>query len=70
MESNRKAYNVFRREASQENFKKIATVDSKTFFYVDKTAKPDVVYVYAMSITANDDREGARGTSISVRRNK
>lgn len=70
IETDRKAYNIYRREAGKDNFKKIASVDAKTFFYVDKTAKPGEVYVYAMSITENDNREGARGASISVRRNK
>lgn len=70
METNRKAYTIYRREASDKKFSKLRTVGSSTFFYVDKTARLDKTYVYSITITEMDNREGRMGNSRSIRRNK
>ena len=67
---NRKAYNIYRREASETEFKKMASLNGHTFSYVDKNAKPGSIYVYYLSITEDDNREGERGKSSSIRRIK
>ena len=66
----RKGYNIYRREASAKEFAKLTSVSSSTFDYLDKTTRPDKIYVYAMSVTQDNGKEGSRGLSISVRRNK
>jgi hypothetical protein len=65
---NRKTYNIFRREASSETFVKIATAKSDQFSYIDKNVTAETAYVYCMSVTEKDDREGERGASVSVKR--
>ncbi|HEX8462377.1 MAG TPA: fibronectin type III domain-containing protein [Segetibacter sp.] len=66
----RSSYNIFRREAATAKFTRIAAVPNNTFFYVDKTVKPNQVYVYKMSITESDKREGPAGKSVSIRKTK
>jgi len=65
---NRKAYNIYRRKAAEASFTRINTIDASQFSYIDATAQPNSVYVYAVTITEKDDREGSLGRSISVRR--
>jgi fibronectin type 3 domain-containing protein len=64
----RKSYTIYRRDASNLQFEKLAEMDANTFKYIDKTAKSKQIYVYSISITNKDDREGVRGKSISVRK--
>lgn len=64
----RKAYNIYRRDAANLNFSKLSTIAANTFVYKDVTAKSKQVYVYAITITNNDEREGERGKSISIRK--
>lgn len=64
----RKLYNIYRREAKEKSFTKLGSMPATQFEYNDKTAKQNVVYVYAVTVTNNDGREGVRGKSISVRK--
>ncbi|MFY8129277.1 MAG: fibronectin type III domain-containing protein [Chitinophagaceae bacterium] len=64
----RNAYNIYRRSADASVFEKLATIDAKTFIYLDKTALSKTIYVYAITVTNNDGREGIKGKSISVRK--
>jgi hypothetical protein len=66
--ANRKSYTIYRREAAEKSFTKLGTIDANTFSYEDKTAVAKTVYVYAITITETDGREGAKGKSISVRK--
>ncbi len=65
---NRKSYNIYRREARTPSFTKIGSMPANTFIYDDKTTKANLVYVYAITITEKDDREGIIGKSISIRK--
>jgi hypothetical protein len=65
---NRKAYTIYRREAAEKNFIKLATVNSNTFSYTDRTVREEKVYVYAITVTQTNGKEGARGISKSLRR--
>ncbi|GAA4341550.1 hypothetical protein [Flaviaesturariibacter amylovorans] len=64
----RKGYTIYRREASEKEFTRLASVDAGTFSYLDTKAAAGKVYVYALTITEADGREGERGASLSVRR--
>ena len=66
--NDRKSYTIFRREASSQNFIKLTEVDTKTFWFIDKTVKLNAVYVYAISVTATDGRQSEMGRSLSIRR--
>jgi hypothetical protein len=65
---NRKAYTIYRRQAAEKNFIKLATVNSNTFSYTDRTVREEKVYVYAITVTQTNGKEGARGISKSLRR--
>ena len=65
----RKAYNIFRRKVSEENFSKIATVPADQFLYEDTKVAKGETYFYAVSITETDGREGKMGMSVSIRKN-
>jgi uncharacterized protein len=67
---NRKSYNIYRRLATEQDFTKVATVPSNTFLYVDKTGDGNKIYVYKISVTQNDGKEGEQGKSVSIRRLK
>lgn len=66
---NRKAYNIYRREATGGAFVKTATISSSTFSFTDDKVAPDTVYIYTVSVTEIDDRESALGDSVSVKSN-
>ncbi len=66
----RKAYNIYRREATQTEFTKLATLPQGSFIYTDKTAKNNIIYVYGISVVNLKNQEGARGKSLSIRYEK
>lgn len=66
---NRKAYNIYRREATGGAFVKTGTISSSTFSFTDDKVAPDTVYIYTISVTETDNRESALGDSISVKSN-
>ena len=66
---NRKAYNIYRREAIGGTFVKKGTISSSTFSFTDDKVTPNTMYIYTISVTEIDDRESAFGDSISVRSN-
>jgi fibronectin type 3 domain-containing protein len=64
----RKEYNIYRRNAKEQEFTKIGKTDAKQFAYTDTKANNNEVYVYYLTVTHIDGREGARGEAISLRR--
>lgn len=66
----RNGYNIYRREATAEEFTKIGFIKEGDFTFLDKDVKDNVIYVYGISIVTNEDKEGARGKSISIRYTK
>jgi fibronectin type 3 domain-containing protein len=67
---NRKQYVVYRREATEKDFSKIGTLNGNQYSFTDKAVKEGKVYVYSIGVVTTDNREGAKGKSISVRRKK
>lgn len=65
---NRKAYNIFRRKASEPNFSRIARISANEFVYLDTKVIDGESYFYAISITETDDREGKMGMPASINR--
>ncbi len=65
---NRKSYTIYRRDAGNLQFEKLTEINANTFKFIDKTAKAKQIYVYAITITETDGREGERGKSISIRK--
>lgn len=65
---NQSGFNIYRREEGQEAFVKIAKLDGRTFNYLDTDVINDKYYVYVITINSNDNREGSRGKSITVKR--
>jgi hypothetical protein len=66
--SDRKSYTIYRRDAGNLQFEKLTEMDANTFKFIDKTARSKQIYVYAITITSTDGREGVRGKSISLRK--
>ena len=66
--ANRKAYNIYKKEASEKDFSKIITLNSKTFDFVDQAVEKNKLYVYYITLTETDDREGSKGKSKTLRR--
>ena len=62
---NRKAYNIYRRKSTEKVFSKIAFIPATQFTYEDTNVEDGVGYLYRVSITETDGREGATGTSVS-----
>lgn len=67
--SDRKMYTIYRRESGNSVFSKLASLKADTFVYVDKAVKANTTYVYAIAIVMNDNREGDRSHSVSIRKN-
>jgi len=65
----RKAYNIFRRKISEDNFNKIATIPADQFLYEDTRVVKGETYFYAVSIIETDGREGKMGMSGSIKKN-
>lgn len=66
--SNRSKYNVYRKVIGEDQFSKIASIDADQFNYLDRDVESGKLYVYVLTITQDDGREGLRGKSNSVRR--
>lgn len=67
--ANRKAYNIYRRKAAGGGFEKVGTLYNNQFSFTDTAVQPKTIYIYAVSVTEADNREGPFGKSISVRSN-
>ena len=66
--SDRKAYNIYRRKESEDNFTHIASIKANQFMYEDTKVTEGQIYFYAISITETDDREGQMGMPVEMRR--
>ena len=66
--SNRKGYNIYRRNVSGGDFSKVGWLGADTFIFMDAKTEVGQTYIYAISVTESDDREGAMGASLSVKR--
>lgn len=66
--NNRQAYNIYRRKVAEQSFSKIHSMPASEFIFVDNGPAKGETYVYAISIVADDGREGDLGKSISVKR--
>ncbi|MEL6987145.1 MAG: hypothetical protein AAGK97_04880, partial [Bacteroidota bacterium] len=63
----RKAYNIYRKSASENNYNKIATIDATTFEYIDRKVQNDQLYIYYITLVETDDREGPKGKTKTIR---
>ncbi|MEA5402936.1 hypothetical protein VB776_08425 [Arcicella sp. DC2W] len=66
--SNRKGYTIYRRNAASGDFVKVHTMPSDSFVFTDEKIEKGQTYIYAISITENDGKEGEMGFSRSVSR--
>lgn len=66
--ADRKSYNIYRKISVDQPGVKIGTVAANTFLFVDKTAQKNTTYIYEISITEIDGREGIKSIAKSVKR--
>lgn len=66
--NDRKSYNIYRRTESENEFTKINTMDADHFMYEDLKVQSKTMYIYAVTVTHKDGREGIIGKSVSVRK--
>ena len=66
--NDRKSYNIYRRTEDQNEFTKINTIDADHFMYEDLQVQSKTMYIYAVTVTHKDGREGQFGKSVSVRK--
>ncbi len=65
---NRKAYSIYRRNASGGGFAKVGSMNADQFIFTDEKVERGQTYIYTISITDKENREGSKGLSISVKR--
>ncbi|TAG30083.1 MAG: hypothetical protein EAZ13_06480 [Sphingobacteriia bacterium] len=64
----RKLYNIYRKVSIDQPAVKIGSVTSNTFLFVDKTTQKNTSYIYEISITDTDGREGLKSNAKAVKR--
>ena len=65
---NRKAYNIYKKESNEKNYSKVISLNTKTFDFIDQDVEKNKLYVYYITLTETDDREGVKGKSKTIRR--
>ncbi len=68
--SNRKAYIIYRRKATEDTFEKVGILDNCNFELVDTNVQPNTNYVYAIAIVDRDGKEGSISVSKSIKKTK
>lgn len=66
--ADRKLYNIYRKMSIDQPAVKIGSVPANTFLFVDKTAEKNTSYIYEISITEIDGREGIKSNAKAVKR--
>ncbi len=66
--ADRKSYNIYRKFSIDQPAVKIGSVSANTFLFVDKTAQKNTNYIYEISITDIDGREGLKSIAKAVKR--
>jgi len=64
----RKAYQIYRRNANGGAFAKIGAMNADTFIFTDEKVESGQTYIYSIRVTDKADREGEMGLSVSVKR--
>lgn len=64
----RKSYNIYRKTTVDQPSVKIGVVPANVFLFVDKTAQKNTSYIYEISITDLDGREGLKSIAKSVKK--
>ncbi len=65
--SDRESYVIYKRESTQEEFQKLATIPANKFEYLDTVVSSDKLYVYKVTTIEKDGREGPKGSSKTIR---
>ncbi len=63
----RKAYNIYRKKAEAEDFSLLASIPANESNYLDTNIVKGEYYVYVITLILEDNREGSRGKSVTVR---
>ncbi len=66
--NSRKFLTIYRRNVTGGEFEKIGSLTGDKFEFIDDKAVMGETYIYTMTVTETDDREGAKGLSLSVKR--
>ncbi len=66
--TDRKSYNIYRKLLPEQPAVKIGSVNANTFLFIDKTAQKNTTYIYEISITDIDGREGIKSIAKAVKR--
>ncbi len=66
--ADRKSYNIYRKLLPEQPAVKIGSVTANNFLFIDKSAQKNTTYIYEISITDVDGREGLKSIARAVKR--
>jgi hypothetical protein len=66
---NRKKYNIYKTEKETNKLVKIGSVNANEEYFIDKDVKMEKIYMYSITITDIEDREGEQAQAKMIIRN-